>query len=47
LKSWKKAVKERIIERQESAAENTFIVAKRLKGSTFYSIPGQDYRVTA
>jgi mRNA interferase RelE/StbE len=40
-----KAAQERIIERLESAAENPFIVAKRLKGSTFYSIRARDYRV--
>ena len=39
------AAKERIIERLESAAENPFIVAKRLKGSAFYSIRAGDYRV--
>ena len=40
-----KAAKERIIERLESAAKNPFIVAKRLKGSAFYSIRAGDYRV--
>lgn len=40
-----KAAQEMIIERLESAAENPFIVAKKLKGSTFYSIRAGDYRV--
>ncbi len=40
-----KATKERIIERLESAAENPFTVAKRLKGSAFYSIRAGECRV--
>jgi mRNA-degrading endonuclease RelE of RelBE toxin-antitoxin system len=40
-----KAAQERLIERLESAAENPFIVAKRLKGSTFPSIRAGDYTI--